>query len=294
MNFSRSNAFSSSWGSGNPAVTVFLDEDETYSDDTLAGIAQDMLCEVGFVFNSNSYERTGKVNMRYFTSAKVELKFIGHVTLAALIALSKGNDISVTIDCKGGNIAGRVIGGVASFDIPSPIQTYDMKLPLDELQAAIGPVSLDQRMQYPVFVQGTSSRLVIFVNNLGDVTPSQEKISELSKQAKVGGLFVVELDENCQSTNSRMFCPLIGVPEDSCSGNAHGLLGFILAAKGLLNHSNCFTGYQGASVGRPGIVNVKVDSVSNTAEIGGQVSLFCSGKLEIPTQPQSVCAQWFP
>jgi PhzF family phenazine biosynthesis protein len=59
-----------------------------------------------------------------------------------------------------------------------------------------------------------------------------------------------------------MFCPVIGVPEDPVSGNAHGMLGVYLVHNGLLtpgaDRACRFVGHQGRFVERPGRVDVEV------------------------------------
>ena len=66
-----------------------------------------------------------------------------------------------------------------------------------------------------------------------------------------------------------MFCPVIGVPEDPVSGNAHGMLGVYLVHHGLLQAGSDgvarFTGHQGRFVERPGTVDVEVTASGRRA-----------------------------
>jgi trans-2,3-dihydro-3-hydroxyanthranilate isomerase len=280
MNFTRVDTFTTQVGQGNPAAIVVLNENAEYSDTHLAMIANDLNCEVGFIMNSGSYQHTGKLVMRFFTAAKVELKFIGHVTIAALVSLSHGRAMNLTVQCKGGNIPARVVNGKASFEIPAPSKMYEIPVPFEDLTNAIGDITLDTRIPVPMYVFGTSSRLVVFVQDLEQVKPDFSRIVDVSNFAKVSGVFVVELSRDGRSTKSRMFCPLIGIPEDSGSGNAHGLIGFILQEMGLLCTDNKFVGYQGACLGRPSIIHVNMVPETNTAEIGGHGVVFCTGRIE--------------
>jgi trans-2,3-dihydro-3-hydroxyanthranilate isomerase len=292
MNFTRYNAFCTAPGCGNPAAVVSLQEApaQAYPDAALQAIAADMLCETGFVLNPETCKASGVLEMRYFTAARVELKFIGHVTVAALAFLAQGRDLSLTVRSKGGDIPARYTagpngpeggGGVASFEIPFPSDIHPVPAPLALLQAALGPIELDKRAETPVYAFGTSSRLLVFVADLDAVKPDIGKIVELSNHAEVSGVFAVELAADGASTRSRMFCPLIGVSEDACSGNAHGLLGFVLRERGLLPPNGRFVGYQGASIGRPSTVSVTVDPARRTAAVGGSVATFCTGRIAI-------------
>lgn len=281
MNFTRYNAFCgpSGAGQGNPAAIVPLQEGRTYSDDELKAVSQDMLCEVGFILNSNSYKSSGVLRMRFFTAAQKEQKFIGHVSIAAIASLPQAGDCSLIIRSQGGDIPATRVGKCISIEISAPTHMHDLPLHRDLLQSALGGFSMDPRIPIPVYVYGTSSRLIVFVSNLDDVRPNIDKIVDASNEARVSGIFAVEVSSDGSSTRSRMFCPLIGVPEDACSGNAHGLLGFVLLHKGLIPASKQFFGAQGASVGRPSTVKVKMNSDRNTAEVGGLVSEFCSGRI---------------
>ena len=79
----------------------------------------------------------------------------------------------------------------------------------------------------------------------------------LTPHVGADGFFVFALrpDSDPLTTESRMFCPMIGVPEDPVSGNAHGMLGVYLVHHGLLasnGHPARLIGHQGRFVGRPG------------------------------------------
>jgi PhzF family phenazine biosynthesis protein len=88
-------------------------------------------------------------------------------------------------------------------------------------------------------------------------------------------------DSSPLETESRMFCPAIGVPEDPVSGNAHGMLGVYLLNQGLLttdNGSAKLLGHQGRFLERPGKVEVEVAAsgkrASNVRVSGDAVIVF--------------------
>ena len=87
--------------------------------------------------------------------------------------------------------------------------------------------------------------------------PDYSRLTTLSAQLGAAGFFVFTLSHGFAGclTESRMFCPALGIPEDPVSGNAHGLLGAYLAEQGLLPHAGAtakFTGAQGHHVHRAG------------------------------------------
>ena len=73
---------------------------------------------------------------------------------------------------------------------------------------------------------------------LKQLKPDFSRLTTLSAQLGAAGFFVFTLAHAMPGclTESRMFCPALGIPEDPVSGNAHGLLGAYLAEQGLLPH----------------------------------------------------------
>ncbi|MBV8783495.1 MAG: PhzF family phenazine biosynthesis protein, partial [Gammaproteobacteria bacterium] len=91
-----------------------------------------------------------------------------------------------------------------------------------------------------------------------------QRLTTLSAQIGAAGYFVFALTERAPDhlTESRMFCPALGIAEDPVSGNAHGLLGAYLAQLGLLKREGeraSFSGIQGHSLHRPGRVEVELE-----------------------------------
>jgi PhzF family phenazine biosynthesis protein len=118
---------------------------------------------------------------------------------------------------------------------------------------------------------------------LKHLKPDLARLTTLSAQIGAAGYFVFTLTPDAPDhlTESRMFCPALGIAEDPVSGNAHGLLGAYLARLGLLDRSGeraRFSGIQGHSLHRPGRVDVELEFTGNDLAgvwISGQaVSIF--------------------
>ena len=111
-----------------------------------------------------------------------------------------------------------------------------------------------------------------------------QRLTTLSEQLGAAGYFVFALTPGDADhlTESRMFCPALGIAEDPVSGNAHGLLGAYLAQLGLLSRSGeqraRFSGIQGHSLHRPGRVEVELefagDALAGVWISGQAVSIF--------------------
>ena len=150
---------------------------------------------------------------------------------------------------------------------------------------ALATDDLDTRC--PLRIAGASStRLMIGVRGtepLKHLKPDMSRLTTLSAQIGAAGYFVFALTPNEEDhlTESRMFCPALGISEDPVSGNAHGLLGVYLAHHGFLNQDlrrASFCGIQGQSLHRPGRVEVELDlkegSVAGVWIVGQAVSVF--------------------
>src|SRR5205814_2105025 len=132
----------------------------------------------------------------------------------------------------------------------------------------------------------TPARLLIGVRGpepLKQLKPDLARLTTLSAQIGAAGYFVFTLTPGAADhlTESRMFCPALGIAEDPVSGNAHGLLGAYLAQLRLLDRSGDrvrFSGIQGASLHRPGRVEVELEfkgEALGSVWISGQaVSIF--------------------
>src|SRR5690606_8669240 len=90
------------------------------------------------------------------------------------------------------------------------------------------------------------------------------------------------------TTESRMFCPALGIDEDPVSGNAHAMLGVHLREAGLLpanGASASFGGAQGRHVGRPGRVEVEIalapGGSPTTATISGRAVIVFEAELTL-------------
>jgi PhzF family phenazine biosynthesis protein len=119
-----------------------------------------------------------------------------------------------------------------------------------------------------------NSRLLVCLRSaelLDSLRPDMEELTRLTPHVGAEGYFVFAQTgtEGAWGTESRMFCPALGIPEDPVSGNAHGMLGVYLVNHGLMTPKAgrvVFRGHQGRWVRRPGIVEVEVESSGKVAQ----------------------------
>jgi len=260
---------------GNPAVVVL--DAEVLSDEEMRRIARE-LCgqEVAFVLASESPDHD--MEIRFF-SPRREVTFVGHATISAhyvraiangvpndLVRQKSGNSIyEIGVAGRGQALRVTIHQGPATF---GPIVPEDRRAPvLDALGISSASLHPDCPMQV---MSKANSRLLIGLRSpeiLQSLQPNMEALVHLTPHVGADGFFVFAMQPGSEplTTESRMFCPLVGVPEDPVSGNAHGMLGVYLLQHGLLATTDGaaqLIGHQGMFVDRPGTVTVELSAAS--------------------------------
>jgi len=225
------------------------------------------------------------LQVRFFTPRK-EAPFVGHATLAVHAVLQR--DDPRPLRRQGGRtdvVEVRAADGTLSISQPPPV--LGRTLAQGELEDVLGLLDLAPGQLDPAcparIVGSSSTRLLIGLRDtaaLDGIKPRLAALATLSPRIGAQGYFVfVRSGETGKlATQSRMFCPALGIDEDPVSGNAHAMLGVHLRELGLLpgNPGSVarFSGAQGRHVGRPGKVEVEIslqaDGSAQAATISGR------------------------
>jgi PhzF family phenazine biosynthesis protein len=281
-------AFTNTRFSGNPA-TVVLDADGQ-SDATLAAIAREFShAEVAFVFAANGPEFD--VGVRFFNARK-EMPFVGHATLAAhavLLALGRRGP-GICRQHSGTGIIEVTAGTLIEFRQPAP--ELDPPLPFKTtLRVAealrLPATQLHEIMPARIARKGGTRLLVPIADprQLDVLSPNLDTLLALGSELGADGFFVFSLHRKMDewSTESRMFCPALGIAEDPVSGNAHAMLASYLWDLGQFGkNSTTFIGHQGRQMKRPGQVTVTLEIDQGrlvATRIGGQAVIISQGTL---------------
>jgi PhzF family phenazine biosynthesis protein len=292
-------AFTASRYSGNPAIVV-LDADGR-DDAFLAAVAREFShAEVAFVFAANGPDHD--VRLRFFNARK-EAPFVGHATVAAhAVLLTLGRRtvgvcrqhsgtgiIEVNAEIRQSATAAKTLiefrQSAPELDAPLPFKTTlrvaeALKLPATQLHEVM-PARIARK---------GSARLLVPVSDhraLQNLTPSFDTLLSLGAELKTEGFFLFALNRDSDelSTESRMFCPALGILEDPVSGNAHAMLGAYLWDLGQFGKkSPAFTGRQGSQMGRPGEVWVRLEIDKGSlvaAYIAGTAIIVSEGTLAL-------------
>jgi PhzF family phenazine biosynthesis protein len=290
-------AFTATRFTGNPS-TVVLDADGQ-SDATLSAVAREFShAEVAFVFAANGPDHD--VRVRFFNARK-EVPFVGHSTVAAhAVLLALGRRSAGTYRQHSGTGIIEVIaraeqpaagsGTVIEFrqtapelDAPLPFKTTlrvaeALRLPATQLHE-IMPARVARKGGARLIVPIADAR------QLDTLAPNVDTLLSLGGELGTEGFFVFALNRSSDewATESRMFCPALGIPEDPVSGNAHAMLAAYLWDLGQFGkNSTTFIGRQGRQMLRPGQVHVKLEVDQGTlvaAHIGGTAVIVSEGTL---------------
>jgi PhzF family phenazine biosynthesis protein len=281
---------------GNPAAVVL--DAERLTEEEMRRLAREIQgTEVAFVLAADAPDHD--VEVRFF-SPRREVSFIGHATIAAHYVLAVANGV------PRGKV--RQKSGTAIVEVEVTGDAPDLRVAIHQGPAAFGPVVPEERRAPVLDALGISSaslhpscpvqvmskwnsRLLIGLRSpdvLDSLQPNMAALIHLTPHVGADGFFVfaIQPDAKPLTTESRMFCPVIGVPEDPVSGNAHGMLGVYLLHNGLLppnGGSSRFVGHQGRFVDRPGRVDVTVMASGKRAtavQVAGDAVIVYQAELE--------------
>jgi len=283
-------AFTRQRFSGNPAGVV-LNADQLDDSEMLAIARELNNADTAFILAPDGDNHDLRV--RFFTP-RTEAGFVGHATVAAHYVLSRRRDTNerrrqkskagiVEIDVRGTDEARRIAVRQSAPPLGRELNERERLAVLDAL--ALATDDLDMRCPLRIVGSG-STRLMVAVrgsDQLKHLKPDPARLTTLSAQLGAAGYFVFTLSPQNKEclTDSRMFCPALGIPEDPVSGNAHGLLGAYLAHYGMLTRQDSragFSGLQGHYVNRPGRVDVELEFKDGALDavwiVGQAISIF--------------------
>ena len=302
MRIFQVDAFTATRFTGNPA-TVVLDADGQ-SDATLLAVAREFShTEVAFVFAASGPDHD--VRLRFFNARK-EAPFVGHATIAAhavLLALGRrsagvwrqhsGTGV-IEVTATAAMAATATAAAETLIEFRQTVPELDAPLPFKTTLRVAEALRLPATQLHEVMpariARKGSTRLLVPIadpRQLDNLVPNVDTLLELGNELGAEGFFVFALNRHVDEwlTESRMFCPALGIPEDPVSGNAHAMLAAYLWDLGQFGkNSVAFIGRQGRQMQRPGQVSVRleVDQGSLTAaHIGGSAVIVSEGTLAL-------------
>lgn len=111
--------------------------------------------------------------------------------------------------------------------------------------------------------------------------PNFKAIAKYSEAHAVGGIHAFTLDCKTAIAESRNFCPLFGIDEESATGTSTGALSYYLYENNVLNQfDECYQFLQGYSMDRPSQIMTKlINPQKPTVMVGGNAVILSKGRL---------------
>ncbi len=299
MRIFQVDAFTATRFTGNPAIVV-LDADGL-NDATLLSIAREFShAEVAFVFAADGADHD--VRLRFFNARK-EAPFVGHATVAAhAVLLTLGRRAVGVCRQKSGigvvevnaQIEARAASSESVIEFRQTVPELEAPLPFKTTLRVAEALKLPATQLHDVMpariARKGSSRLLVPIadhRHLQQLSPNFDTLLALGSELGAEGffLFAVNRDSDEIWTESRMFCPALGIPEDPVSGNAHAMLAAYLWDLGQFGKkSTTFIGRQGYQMKRPGQVRVRLEIDQGSliaAHIAGTATIISEGTLAL-------------
>ena len=299
MRIFQVDAFTATRFTGNP-TTVVLDADGL-TEATLFAVAREYShAEVAFVFAASGADHD--VRLRFFNSRK-EAPFVGHATVAAhavLLALGRRTlgvsrqHCGVGIVEVSAQVEPRASGTESVIEFRQTAPELEAPLPFKTTLRVAEALKLPATQLHDVMpariARKGSSRLLVPIadhRHLEQLAPNFDTLMALGSELNTEGffLFAVNRDSDEIWTESRMFCPALGIPEDPVSGNAHAMLAAYLWDLGQFGKkSTTFIGRQGYQMKRPGQVRVRLEIDKGSmvaAHIAGTATIISEGTLAL-------------
>ena len=222
----------------------------------------------------------GHVHMRIFTPA-AEIPFAGHPILGAAFVLAGPLQLlEIRIETGRGTVPVRVEreGARIVFGrMEQPPPTVALFERADELQSTLGVRSL-----LPVEVYDNGLRHVYVALGSADevaaLRPDQQRL------AKLGAYGINCFAGDGLTWKTRMFGPMLGVPEDPATGSAAGPLALHLARHGRIAFGDEIEISQGVEIGRPSTLYARVDGTAGAVErieVGGSAVIVARGEFSL-------------
>jgi trans-2,3-dihydro-3-hydroxyanthranilate isomerase len=294
---------------GGNQLAVFPDA-RGITDEQMAAITREFnFSETIFVFPPKDPSNTRAV--RIFTPG-AELQFAGHPTIGVSHALAATGEIELTGDET------RIVLEEGVGPVPVVIRSKNGKPFFAQLTTAVtpakGPEVFDAQqvaaaLSLSVDDLDLSDGLAIetwsvglpfiftplkTVDALGRARPNVALFEQSLGHLTAPDVFLfVAADESSRDAvlagngvvRSRMFAPLMGIPEDPATGSANASLAGYLASRsskkdGLLK----WTSHQGVEMGRPSRLEIECDVVSGVVKavrVGGSSVLVASGVMHV-------------
>ncbi|MFC1420927.1 PhzF family phenazine biosynthesis protein [Streptacidiphilus cavernicola] len=271
MEILRYTAFSTDPDGGNPAGVV-LDARGLDDAEMLAAAAEVGYSETAFVTERHQGDGWG-FDVRYF-SPKAEVAFCGHATVAAAVALAdcltgpgellfrtRSGDVPVRVGAGEATLTSvdPRVDGLPEADVAEALRLLDWQP--GDLDPALPPRIAYAGARHLVLAARTRERLA-------DLAYDFDGLAAYMTQRDLTTLQLV-WREDAHTFHVRDPFPIGGVVEDPATGAAAAAFGAYLRELGAVAPAAVLTLYQGADLGRPGVLRVELRDGDRRVRVTG-------------------------
>lgn len=291
---------------GNP-LAVFTNG-RGVSAETMQALTKELnLSESTFVLPPQNPANAYRV--RIFTPGK-EMMMAGHPTVGTAFVLAREHliepqdqgslgsranivfeegvgDIPVSIDFDGDSDTPKMIW--MTQPRPQFLQQSENRQGIAEM-LSLSITALDSR--YPIQVISTGVPfLYVPLNDLEAIKSVKLRLDMYDRvmsefATKELFLFTQQVETEGSTVHSRMFAPMLGVPEDPATGAASGPLGAYLVRYGIVPPAPTvhIVSEQGIELGRPSYIHIEIDQAQGeitSVRVGGECVYMGEGRFEV-------------
>lgn len=247
--YQKVDAFTSATSTGNPAACIFLDENQTLSEEAMLEIAKQ---HKGFVSEVIFCSYYNGIFLTYYSS-ECEVSFCGHGTIACMYnlikdteSLYKSSEIQIQANKKGKlTVYNRIPEQDAVF-ISAPKPNF-MKININLMDIAIslGLNEGDIKADLPIdFIDAGLRTLIVPLRSttkLVSIFPNESELKHFCLQNNIDIILIFSLIENDKShiAHTRVFAPKFGYLEDPATGSGNSAFGYYMLKQNLWNGSLC-------------------------------------------------------
>ena len=280
---------------GNPAGVVL--PDRPLSESQMRGFAGEMHLETAFV--SPSDDPSADYIVAYYTGVE-RIPLCGHDTIALATVLAHTGAITLPATVRLATDVGIIAVSIGqdqavTMDLAPP-QYGDMIEPAEAAEALGLPLTEITDTGLPVQIVSTGNPFLILPvarrSAISALAPDMNTLIAYGDgfDAPLIGFYVWTLDTEGEDAqvHARCFCPAVDLPEDPVTGTASGAVGAYLARHGQLapasDGSLSFRTEQGMAMGRPGHVDVRMETEGNAVtrvQVRGYAALVAEGQVWI-------------
>ncbi|NQT60511.1 MAG: PhzF family phenazine biosynthesis protein [Bacteroidetes bacterium] len=244
--FKKIDAFATEHSDGNPAGSIWLNTFNDITPDEMQEIASQLkgfVSEVGFICPTAEGEYALK-----FYSAKREVDFCGHATIAMLNELFKSNEklthtrkVKVITNSGVLEVENRITGENAVF-ITAPSPRYQLNVPGNQEIAAVLNINteiIDKILPVQSIDAGLSTLIVpiISLDSTLNVTPDIDELNDFCIENSIDIVVIFTSKTSCPDNDFRVrvFAATFGYLEDPATGSGNSALGYYLLQNTMWN-----------------------------------------------------------